>query len=479
MSLKRNVALNVAGSVVPLFIAIVTVPLYLKSVGATRYGILTLVWLFAGYFSLLDFGISRATVNLISKVGVSDRSRQTRILWSALWINLLIGLVGMCAAYPLAHYLFDLIKFDDPVIRDELVKAIPWLCLTVPLTLISAVWTGGLEARERFDLVNLLSIVGGLATQLLPVLVAYQIDVRLDYLILTIVLARVAMFVLLLFALARAFPLGKPMGWDRSAVSELVAFGSWASVSGIISPVLDALDRFVIGAKLSANDVAMYAIPFSVADKLRIIPRALARAAYPRLSSLPQDEAAVLYKELVSGSLRLMTPLVLMGIVASKHLLQLWIGADLHSVSGVVAIVLLCGAWFNSIAMIPFVYIQARGAPNVTATIHSIEFIPFVLILFALVNAFGVVGAAMAWSGRMMLDCFLLCGYARAGRNIILAQLATYALVIVIAAYVLAQVVLSWYELGVVLLILGVVLIGMNVKVISQVIGKKRRRAVA
>lgn len=477
MGLKRNVALNVLGTVVPLLVAVVTVPLYLQSIGPTRYGILALVWLFAGYFSLLDFGISRATVNLIAKAGPADRLGQTRILWSALWINLAMGAIGMGLAYPLAHSLFGLVKFDDPQIRQELVQAIPWLCLTVPVTLVSAVLQGGLEARERFDLANLLGVLGGLATQVLPVLVAYQIDVRLDYLIMAIVLARIAMLVLLVLVLRRAFPLGAPMRWDRGAVRSLIAFGSWASVSGIISPLLDALDRFVIGAKLSAADVALYAVPFSIADKLRIVPRALARAAYPRMSSLPPQEAAQLYRQLMGGSLRLMTPLVLMMIVACKHLLQLWIGADPHSISGAIAIVLLCGAWCNSIAMIPFVYLQARGRPNVTAKIHLLEFIPFVLFLFAMVAAFGVVGAAIAWAGRMLLDCILLCVSARDGGRAMLPGVLAHAALIAACAYAAAATVLSWPAVVAVLAVLLLAAVAMNRSMLQTLLARRNKGA--
>jgi O-antigen/teichoic acid export membrane protein len=472
-SLKRNVILNILGSTLPLFISIVTVPLYLKTVGPTRYGILALVWLFAGYFSLLDFGISRATVNQISQTDRDDRVAQQNIFWSAIWINVTIGVLGMCIAYPVAHLVFSHIQFESETIRRELVDAIPWLCLTIPLTVASAVGLGGLEARERFDLANLMQIFGSAATQIAPVWVAYHYGVKLNYLILTIVIARIASFVLLFISLKMAFPLGRPMKWDFAVARKLLAYGSWASVSGIISPVLEALDRFIIGAKLSAADVALYAVPFSVADKLRIIPRALARAAFPKLSGLPDAEARHLFERLLKGSLNLMTPMVLVPIFAAKYLLELWIGASHSSASPIIAIILLCGAWFNSIAVIPFGYMQARGRPNITARIHMFEFLPFVGALFVLVNYFGVVGAALAWSGRMALDCLLLCYVAKIEWRSYKALMINTAVLVASAAWAVFHDV-SIPELAGLVLAIGVVFLVLNRSMLQELIQSKR-----
>jgi O-antigen/teichoic acid export membrane protein len=291
------------------------------------------------------------------------------------------------------------------------------------------------------------------------------------------VVGRTAAFVLLCVVMRRAFPLGPAKPWDRAAVRQLLSFGGWASISGVVSPMLDALDRFVIGAKLSASDVAMYAIPFSIADKLRILPRALARAAYPRLSSLPTHEASRLYKQLIEGSLNLMTPLVLIGIFASKHLMGLWIGVPQDSVSGVIAIVLLCGAWCNSLALIPFVYIQSRGRPNVTAVIHMLELLPFIALLFGLVHWMGVVGAALAWATRMMVDCVLLCIYARDDSRAILYRLLAHAALLVVCAYWMAHHFLSWVELGAVVCVLGVAFIALNYRTLGEIVKIKRGTA--
>lgn len=441
-SLKRNIVLNVLGAGVPLLVSIVTVPLYLNSVGATRYGILALVWLFVGYFGLLDFGISRATVNHISKIPADDLEARQKVFWSALWLNLAIGLVAMVLAYPLAFYVMRLIHFEDPQIRVEIFDAIPWLCLTIPLTVVSAVGIGALEARDRFDLANLIQIFGSIATQIVPVLIARQVGVRLDMLILGIVLTRATAFVVLFLSVKKQLPLQRPIRWDAGIVRSLIGYGGQASLSTIISLMIEALDRFIIGAKLGAVEVAAYAIPLSIADKLRIIPKSLGRAAFPRLSRLPEDEARVLYDRLLQSILCVMTPMVLVAIYGTKMLLALWLGEHGRQ-SEVAAVILLCGAWFNAVAVVPFVYLQARGRPGVTATINLLEFIPFVVALFVLISNFGVVGAAVAWAARMAIDAVALLCVVKLGSKALFEVIFASAFVL-LATYWMSTQNISW-----------------------------------
>ena len=46
---------------------------------------------------------------------------------------------------------------------------------------------------------------------------------------------------------------------------------SWVTVTGLFGPILVILDRFAIGAVLGARAVAIYTVPFQLAQRIQIL----------------------------------------------------------------------------------------------------------------------------------------------------------------------------------------------------------------
>src|SRR5229473_5275807 len=68
--LKRNTLWNLLGQALPLAIGVFAIPLIIRHLGTERFGLLTLVWMVVGYFSLFDFGLGRALTSLVAqKIG--------------------------------------------------------------------------------------------------------------------------------------------------------------------------------------------------------------------------------------------------------------------------------------------------------------------------------------------------------------------------------------------------------------------------
>ena len=75
--------------------------------------------------------------------------------------------------------------------------------------------------------------------------------------------------------------------------------------------------------------------------------------------------------------------------------------------------ILAIGVAANCIAAVPFTILQASGRARATATLHLIEIGPFVLLLWFAVTRHDSVGAAAAWTFRVVLDAALLAWRAQ------------------------------------------------------------------
>jgi O-antigen/teichoic acid export membrane protein len=66
------------------------------------------------------------------------------------------------------------------------------------------------------------------------------------------------------------------------------------------------------------------------------------------------------------------------------------------------------GSFINCLAFNPFFFLQGIGRPDITAKSHVIELPVYLLILWLLMTRWGVIGVALAWSFRMILDLAIL-----------------------------------------------------------------------
>ncbi|WP_315971846.1 oligosaccharide flippase family protein [Enterobacter ludwigii] len=196
---------------------------------------------------------------------------------------------------------------------------------------------------------------------------------------------------------------------DRNTSTRLLKYGGWITVSNIISPLMAYLDRFFISNVLGAAHVAFYTAPSEGVQRLSIFPGALSRAVFPKLSSLSEKKEKNKQKKLAYALMAAaIFPLCLVGFIFSEQIMVTWMGSEFSGTPSLILKILIVGYFFNCIAQIPFADIQAAGKSKTTAFLHLSEVVPYFALLFMLVNFYGIIGAALAWSIRTTIDCLLL-----------------------------------------------------------------------
>jgi O-antigen/teichoic acid export membrane protein len=89
-------------------------------------------------------------------------------------------------------------------------------------------------------------------------------------------------------------------------------------------------------------------------------------------------------------------------------LLRLAGGAAYAGESVDVLRILAIGVAANCVATVPFTLLQACGRARWTATLHLLEIIPFGAALWFSVSRWGITGAAVAWTLRVLIDASLM-----------------------------------------------------------------------
>lgn len=417
MSIRRNTLYNLAGSLTPLVVTLTTVPLFLNLIGEERFGVLTITWLLLGYFGLFDLGLSRATAQRIATLKDAEPECRAETFWTALFLNVGFGILGGFLIWPAAYVFFSKFFPVSENLRPEIISAIPWLLAAVPVATVSGVLSGALEGRERFLVINIVNFSGTVLFQVLPLLVAFFYGPDLTWLLLAALLGKLMTFSLLFLHCRRHVPLSGRPRLNRALIAPLFRFGGWVTVTSMISPILSVLDRIIIGALVGAKAVTYYSIPFSLTNRITVIPASLAGALFPRLATATGVERDRLSEDAVRILAVIITPIIIVGLLIMDPFLIWWINIEFASKAAIIGKILLLGLWANCFARIPFTSLQAQGRPDLVAKCHLAELPPYLAAMALVLPRWGIVGAALIWSIRVTFDFLLLIFFSGAAEK--------------------------------------------------------------
>ena len=412
MSIRRNTIYNLLGSILPLALSLVTLPIYLGLIGEARFGVLAIAWLMLGYFGLFDLGLGRATAQRIAVLHDAPAEERAQTFWTALTMNVGLGILGGLLIWPAAVYFFGNVFIIEDGLRPEVQAAVPWLILAVPMATLSGVLTGALQGRERFLELNLISVLGTILFQLLPLAVAAFWSIDLVLLLPAALFARLFTLIVLFVSCQRHVVLGYRPSFMRGQAARLIRFGGWVTVTSFVGPLMVILDRFIIGALSGAKAVTYYTVPFQLAERSTILSGSLVSALFPRFAAISTAEGHRLAIEGQRVLMVVMTPLIAVGILLMEPFLVWWIDQGFADQSARPGQILLLGFWVNNFAKIPYAQLQARGRPDLVAKCHLAEVLPYMSLLYLGMNLFGLVGMATVFSLRVVIDFALLAGLA-------------------------------------------------------------------
>lgn len=388
--------------------ALITVPLYVSLIGPARYGVLTIAWIFLGYFGLFDLGLGRATSFRIAALRDGSSQERSDTFWAAIAVNLAVGVLGGAVLWGAAYYFFAHVFKAPEALRSEIVSAVPLLALSLPVATLTGVLTGAMQGREKFLGINVVSVTSSLLFQWLPLAVAWRWGPNVGHILIAALGARLAALGVLAGMCRTELVRGHAVRLIRAEIPALMKYGGWVTVAALLSPLLVIVDRFAIGATLGAVAVAAFSIPYQPAKQIQILPAALTNALFPKISA-SSDAAQADYARSATLTLASLVSLpVLGGIFVADPALRLWVGASLGAQAAPVGQILLLGFWVNAFAMVPYTSLQASGRPDLVTKMQIGE-IPlyFLALYFGLAN-FGLVGAAGAFLFRCVIDYLAL-----------------------------------------------------------------------
>lgn len=410
----RNTASNAVGRGVTLALAFVLTPFVLRSLGEAGFGLWTLAQVVVGYGALLDLGIGASLVRQVAHVRADGTDDEAHVLagtstrtFAALAVLALVlgGLVALVAARVV----------DAATIP---ASTVAWVFLLVAVgfavNLAGTPAIAALRGLQRYDLSTAVTVVSGLATALLTVvvlllgggvvaLVAVNVPVA--------VATQVAALLVLRHEDARHALRWSPASWGVARA--LTRSGSSIVVAQVAGLLQKRSSEIVVATALSAAAVT----PFSLARRLGDVPHLLSdqfvKVLLPVASELnasgSREDLRRLYLASTRVTLALMVPFGLVLSFLAADVLEVWVGAAYRDQAPLVVILVVASIASTSQWPAGSVF-QAMDRFRPFAWGALVTGVSCVALSVALVGPFGLTGVAVASLVPMTLEAVFFVG---------------------------------------------------------------------
>jgi O-antigen/teichoic acid export membrane protein len=437
--LVKNTVLNFIGQVIPLLVALITVPYIVHGLGAERFGIFSLAFVVLGYLSILDLGLGRATTKFVAEaLGNGEICKIAPIVWTSLVFIIILSLIGMIVLIALTPLLVERILKVSSYLIEEAKLTFYIMSISILLTLIRATLSGVLEAYQRFDILNAFGIPSNVLTFLIPVIVIYA-GGNLPMIIILLLLKNTSVMILYFILCRKLIPSANPLSSINFTLAKsLFSFGSWIALHNAAVAILLYLDRFLVGVFLTMSAVAYYTAPYELVSRASIIPSSMMMVLFPAFSSLETIDKERLQNLFIRSFKYL---ILIMGLVLSiifvfaREILLLWLGNEFAEKSTIVLQIFSVGVFFSSLAWLSGTLLQGIGKPKVVTIINTLQVPVYILSTWLLIKVIGIEGAALSWTLRVFLTLVLLlftCWKENLFKPIFLLQNGSLKLVLVL-----------------------------------------------
>jgi O-antigen/teichoic acid export membrane protein len=408
-----HVAWNFAGLSIPLIVAVMAMPHLLLKIGDERFGLLLLTWGLIGYSGVLDFGIGRSLTQIISAtLAEKDNKKIAVALTTAVKMSIVIGLIGGLVICVISIIWFTNFLKVSEITERELALSAFIFAIALPLQSISTTYKAVNEAYLNFKVISIIRILLGVLTFGLPYVVSFYTS-EMYYFIGTIALSRLfALFWYKRNALTCIAHIpSEYFKYSRSMKVEILKFGGWFTVSNVINPFIGSLDRLLIGSLISSAAITTYALPYEMTVQLLVLVGAVTTVAFPYLttiSSINPFEGYVVFRKILIITMIVMFFVAICQYFLGPELLYLWMSDNVGKNSILVINIMAFGLVPYTLGTMCISLLHAYGRTDLTAKLNLIEAPIFYILIYVMIYNYGVVGAAISWVVRIVIDSVIL-----------------------------------------------------------------------
>lgn len=294
VSLKGNIFASYVSQIYVTLIGIVTVPLYIKYMGAEAYGLVGFFAMMQAWFNLLDMGLTNTISREAARFrgGASDALSYRRLVRALEGIFLVIALFGGGILFAASGYiaqdwlqakLLPIAEVETAIQLMAALVALRWMCGLYRGAITGAerlVWLGGyasLMATLRFiGVLPVLMFVGATPT----IFFSYQFAVAiLEY----------AGFLFQTYRILPAVSQGKRLHWSWTPLKPVLKFSLTIAATSSLWVLVTQIDKLVLSKLLPLSEYGYFTLAVLVGSVVGVVSGPIVGAILPRMAKIEAE----------------------------------------------------------------------------------------------------------------------------------------------------------------------------------------------
>ena len=399
MKSTKSFTINIIGAIISLLSAFIFIPIGVKNFGTDDYGVYTFFFTLVAQISVLDFGLPRILVPLVSK------NKNT--------INLILIVLGLFTFLLILTFL--LLFYFNSINLFSLDK-IPIFNLII-VSFLSFVISINKSLLEGLNKVTISVIFKNIELTFLPFFFGFfslyysEVEVVFKFWILTQIIIIFSQYLIFLKNNSfRVLSLGKLIDIRYS-----LKIGVFVMISSIISPFLTTFERYILTNEGELVMLGNYALGFMLASRLFMLSSLLQPYIYKNFSNDFFNKENVFYtirKAILVSSLGL--------VVIAKVFLPFWLGTSYTDEIFIYFLISMFGIYFNTLARIPYDYLHSKNKTKITSKMHFVEVLITIPLGIILYDLFGIYFLLALVSIRYYLEGITLFYIAKFNKKVFL-----------------------------------------------------------
>jgi O-antigen/teichoic acid export membrane protein len=402
-SVRQNLSSNLVTRGLSALISLACVPIYLRVLGVSGYGLIGVWTMLETFANLLDLGLSPTMTRQMAAASSSVEAAQdardlVRTLEVFYWmIGLMLGGAIILASPFLATHWLNSNQFSTHDLRKIMVLIGLLIFSRWPLSF----YGGGISGLERQVLISGVSLAFGIVQALGAASILLWVSPTIYTFFEWQIAVNLSLTGTLAILLRQCLPKGKSY-WRPELLKAIRRFAFGITGVAIVSIVLSDLDQLVVSAMLPLEVFGYYSLGSKVASTLYMVATPLFGAVFPafvRLRAAGETQKLSILYHRASGMLSILVwPAAITLVLFAKPVMFAWTG-NMQTAERTYLIVelLTAGTALHCMAHVPWALQLACGWTSLAFWSNAVSVLATVPLLFFLTNRFGSVGAAIVW----------------------------------------------------------------------------------